>query len=242
MGGVAAGVELAAAAEYGSAEAAQQRIGLTAPRSGPILRPSLQTTAAGIGVPDRRRTHPPRILRLFCARAHGLLLGGPCGEPKGSPALRLVRQPARVPPAPIGVVLVPVVRPGDARDHVPEHRLCHVARTSHCSQQRPGRSPQIMRRPMRHRQPRALELGPRRAVWLMVVDGHLNRLLLRVRDLAVTPLRREQPPIPESLLAAQHDIQRPSEQRHAWICSIRKQNTSHRKAFVAIQPMGALAV
>lgn len=104
MGGVAAGVELAAAAEYGSAEAAQQRIGLTAPRSGPILRPSLQTTAAGIGVPDRRRTHPPRILRLFCARAHGLLLGGPCGEPKGSPALRLVRQPARVPPAPIGVV------------------------------------------------------------------------------------------------------------------------------------------
>lgn len=43
------------------------------------------------------------------------------------------------------------------------------------------------------------------------LDGHLNRLLLRVRELAVAPLRREQPPIPKSLLAAQHDIQRPPE-------------------------------
>lgn len=34
MGRVAAGIELAAAAEYGSAEAAQQRIGLSNPHQG----------------------------------------------------------------------------------------------------------------------------------------------------------------------------------------------------------------
>ena len=37
---------------------------------------------------------------------------------------------------PLGVVLVAVIHPGDARNHVPEHRFCHVARAPHCSQQR----------------------------------------------------------------------------------------------------------
>ena len=57
---------------------------------------------------------------------------------------------------------------------------------AHCRQKRPGRSPQIVRRPMRHRQPRAFELGARRAVGLVVVDrdldGHTPMMQQRIRQ------------------------------------------------------------
>ena len=62
-----------------------------------------------------------------------LLSSGKAGAPRQF--LQPLGEPAQ-PLHPLGVVLVAVIHPGDARNHVPEHRLCHVARTPHCSQQR----------------------------------------------------------------------------------------------------------
>ncbi|MNT37461.1 hypothetical protein D3C72_1736000 [compost metagenome] len=72
------------------------------------------------------------------------------------------------------VVGMPVVHPLDSWQHMTQYYFAHFTRATEGSEKCSGRAPQVMRRPVRHRQPFPLPIWRSFAVRLVVVDTGLN--------------------------------------------------------------------
>lgn len=115
-------------------------------------------------------------------------------------SLKELRQ-AREPLSALAIIVMPVIHTGHPRLNMPEYRLRDIMRApqrgKHCS----CGPPQIMRRPMRHRQSGTIVAGYLLAVRPMIVNAMRNNGLLH----HFTGRRREQKAIHSLVFAPPND-------------------------------------